>query len=111
MPAIVFVQSDVFVDYVPAADVAAGAIVIQVDLVGIAPRPIPANTLGGLAVEGIFDFPKATGVSTGIPAGTKVYWDGTNLVATATVGTNKYLGKTTRVCADADTTVRVRLCP
>jgi len=43
--------------------------------------------------------------------GTKVYWDSTNKQATATVSTNKYLGKTTKVAADGDATVRVRLTP
>jgi predicted RecA/RadA family phage recombinase len=111
MAVIVFVQDDDFVDYIPSADVAAGSIVVQGDLVGVTQRAIPANTLGGLAVEGIFDFPKATGAGSGIAAGTKVYWDATNSVATATVSTNKYLGKMARAAADADTTARVRLCP
>ena len=47
-------------------------------------RPIAANTPGSLAVAGVFDFPKATGAGSGIAAGTKVYWDATNKVATAT---------------------------
>ena len=111
MATILFVQDDEFVDYIPSQDVAAGSIVVQADLVGIAQRAIPANTLGALAVEGIFDFPKATGTSSGIAAGTKVYWDATNSVVTATASTNKYLGKTTRAAADGDATVRVRLCP
>ena len=51
----------------------------------------------------------ASGASSGIAAGTKVYWDATNVVATTTASTNKYLGKTTKVAADGDATVRVRL--
>jgi predicted RecA/RadA family phage recombinase len=105
----VFVQDDEMIDYTPTADVAAGAVVVQNDLVGVALRPIPANTLGSLAVEGVFDVPKATGAGSGITAGTKVYWDATNKVATATAGALKLLGKTTRDAADADSTVRVRL--
>ena len=42
-------------------------------------------------------------------AGPGVDGDATNVVVTATAGTNKLLGKTTADCADADTTVRVRL--
>jgi predicted RecA/RadA family phage recombinase len=111
MATAIYVMDDDIVDYTPSADVASGDVVVQTDLVGVARAPIAANTLGSLIVEGVFDFPKTTGTSTGIAVGTKVYWDGTNKVATATVGTNKYLGKTTKVAADGDATVRVRLTP
>lgn len=99
------------VDYTPSADVAAGDVVVQADLVGVARTPIAANAPGSLAIEGVFDFAKATGVSSGIAVGTKVYWDSTAKQATATVGTNKYLGKTVKTAADGDATVRVRLTP
>ena len=99
------------IDYTPTADVAAGDVVVQGDLIGVAPRPIPANTLGSLAVEGGFDFPKATGAGSAITAGTKVYWDATNKVATATASTNKIIGKTIKDAADGDATVRARLTP
>ena len=105
----IFVQDDDMIDYTPTADLAAGAVVVIGDLVGVAKKPIPANTLGSLAVEGLFDCPKAAGAGTAIPGGTKVYWDPVANVATATAGTLKYLGKTTEDAADADTTVRVRL--
>ena len=107
----IFVMEGGTVDYTPSSDVASGDVVVQTDLVGVARMPIAANTLGSLAICGIFDFPKATGTSTGIAVGTKVYWDTTNKVVTATVGSNKYLGKTTKVAADADATVRVQLTP
>jgi predicted RecA/RadA family phage recombinase len=105
----VFVQDGRAIDYTPSADVAAGDVVVQGDLVGVARSPIPANAPGSLATTGIFGFPKATGTSSGIAAGTKVYWDATNKVVTATVGSNKFLGKTTKAAADADATVQVRL--
>lgn len=105
----IFVSPGHAVDYTPSADVAAGDVVAVVDLVGVARSPIAANTAGSLAVDGVFDIAKATGAGSGIAAGTKVYWDATNKVATATVGTNKFLGKTTKAAADGDATVRVRL--
>jgi predicted RecA/RadA family phage recombinase len=104
-----YVSDDDMVDYTPTADVAAGDVVVQGDLVGVAKKPIPANTAGALAVEGLFDVPKATGAGSGIAAGTSVYWDATNKVATATATGNKLMGKTVLVAADADATVRVRL--
>jgi len=104
-----FIQDDDMIDYTPTADTPAGAVVVVGDLVAVALRPIPANTLGSVAAEGIFDFPKTAGTGTAISGGTKVYWDTVNNVATATAGTLKYIGKTTRDAADADTKVRVRL--
>jgi predicted RecA/RadA family phage recombinase len=104
-----FVQEGRQVDYTPGADVAAGAVVVQGDLVGVAPRPIPANTLGALAVEGVFDFPKATGGGTAITAGALVYWNAGASQATTTAAGNKLIGKTTKAAADADATVRARL--
>ena len=105
----IFVQDDEMVDYTPGADVAAGAVVVQTDLVGVALRPIPANTLGSLAVEGIFDFPKSTAGGSAIAVGTMVYWSTGSQQATATSAGNKLLGKVVRAAVDADTTVRVRL--
>ena len=104
-----FIQDGDSLDYTPGADVAAGAVVVQGDLVGVAKRPIPANTLGSLAVSGVFDFPKATGASTAIGAGVNVYWNAGTQVATTTASGNKLLGKTVRAAADADALVRVRL--
>ena len=68
-----YIQNGESIDYTPTADVAAGQVVVQVALVGVTKKPIPANTLAVLAVEGIFDFPKATTVGSGMPAGTPVY--------------------------------------
>jgi predicted RecA/RadA family phage recombinase len=104
-----FVQEGGAVDYTPSADVAAGDVVVQGDLVGVAGRPIAANALGALAVGGVFEFPKATGTGKAIAAGKKVYWDATNKQATETSSGNTFLGKTIAATADADATVRVRL--
>lgn len=62
-------------------------------------------------LTGVFDLPKATGTSTAIAAGVKTYWDVADQQAKADdeSGANKYLGKTVRAAADADTTVRIRL--
>jgi predicted RecA/RadA family phage recombinase len=104
-----FVQEGSAIDYTPSADVAAGDVVVQGDLAGVAPRPIAANTLGALAVGGVFEFPKATGTGKAIAAGKKVYWDATNKQATETSSGNTFLGKTVAAVGDSDATVRVRL--
>ena len=106
-----FVHDGNAIDYTPSVDVAAGDVVVQGDLVGIANLDIPRNTLGALAVTGVFDVPKLANTGAAIAAGAKVYWDAVNSVATTDTGegANKYLGKTVRAAADADATVRVRL--
>jgi predicted RecA/RadA family phage recombinase len=106
-----YVQHGDSIDHTPGADVAAGDVVVQGELVGIAKTAIAANALGAIAVVGVFDLPKATGVGTAITAGAKAYWDAGNSVATTDddTGNNKLLGKTIAAAADDDVTVRVRL--
>ena len=104
-----YVQDGRYVDYTPASAVAAGAVVVQADLVGVAVRDIPANTLGALATEGVFSFPKATGASTAIAVGATVYWASGTQLATATATGNKLIGKVVKAAADADATVLVKL--
>ena len=105
----VFVQNGDNIDYTPGVDVPAGAVVVQGELIGVTKRPIPANTLGSLAVSGVFDFPKATTAGSAISAGVNVYWNATAQQATTTASGNKLIGKTIKAADDADTTVRVRL--
>ena len=106
-----FVQEGDVVDYVPGADVAAGDVVVQTDLVGITKRDIKAGAHGALCVRGVFEVPKASGVGTAIAAGATVYWDVAEQVAktNSEAGANKLLGKTVAATVDADTLVRVRL--
>lgn len=95
--------------YTPSTDVAAGDVVVQGDLVGIALQPIPANVLGSLAVAGVFDVVKAS--ATEFAAGALVYWDATNKLAVTSggEGANKLMGKAVAAAGDGATTVRVRL--
>ncbi|MFA6134566.1 MAG: DUF2190 family protein [Phycisphaerae bacterium] len=109
MATAIFVQDGESIDYTPTSAVAAGDVVVQGDLIGVAKTPIAANALGSLAVWGVFDVPKATTGGSGLTAGTTVYWDATNKVATTTSTGNKQLGKVVTAAADADATVRVRL--
>jgi predicted RecA/RadA family phage recombinase len=107
----VFVHEGGRIDYTPGADVAAGEVVVQADLVGVAKHPIAANTLGALAIEGVFDFAKASGGGVTFATGDKVYWDDTNNLAVTTDGggANKLIGKAVQAAADADALVRAKL--
>jgi predicted RecA/RadA family phage recombinase len=111
MPTAQFVQEGTAIDYTPGADVSAGDVVVQGDLVGVAKKDITAGALGALAVAGVFDFAKESGGGVTFSAGQKAYWDATNQVAVTTDGggANKYVGKATAAAADADSTVRIRL--
>ena len=109
MALVAFVCEGNAIDYTPSSAVAAGDVVVQTDLIGVAKQPIAANTPGSLSVSGVFDFPKATGADTGLAAGVKAYWDATDKQAKADdeSGANKLLGKTIQAAADADATVRI----
>ena len=107
-----YIQTGDAVDYTPGADVGAGDVVVQGDLVGVAKLDILTGKLGALALTGLFDFPKATGESTAIAAGARCYWDAAEGVAKgdAETGANKLVGKAVKAAADADAVVRIALC-
>lgn len=115
-----FVQDGKNIDHRPAAAVAAGDVVVQGELVGVARTAIAADALGSLAVTGVFDFPKAAGVGTAITAGAEVHWKAAagQDPAVATAAANDggeplvaypLIGKCVKAAVDADATVRVRL--
>lgn len=97
------------IDHTPSSDVAAGDVVIQGELVGIARQPILANELGALTVEGVFKFVKDA--STAFAAGVNVFWDVADQEATEDddTGTNKLIGKTVLAAADTDTILLAKL--
>lgn len=108
MPQAEFVHDGIAIDYRPDSDVSGGDVIVQGDLVGVAKLDIAAGKLGALAIDGVFDFAKATDVAYSV--GAILYWDDTNHVATATATGNKEIGKVVRAAATSDTTVRIKLC-
>ena len=102
-----FIQSGASIDYTPGSAVLAGAVVVQVNLVGVACRPIAANELGSLAVEGIFSFVKTAGLQ--INVGDLVYWDTAPPEANKTSASNFLIGKCTKASATTDTRVEVKM--
>ena len=101
-----YVQKGDSIDYRPTTAVAAGSVIVIADLVGIARLDIEANTLGSLAVVGVFDIVKAAGQ---IPSGSTVYWDAGAQKATLVSGSNHYLGKAIASAADGDETPVVKV--
>lgn len=70
-----FLQDGLSIDYTPSSAVTAGDVIVEGNLIGIAKTDIAANTLGALAVSGVFRVVKATGVT--YNKGDLVYWNAT----------------------------------
>jgi predicted RecA/RadA family phage recombinase len=95
------------IQYTPSADVAAGDVVDLGSCVGIALRDIPANTLGSLALEGVFDVAKDTNA---ISLWAPVYWFATSKFGSATSSAaDATMGKCIKAALAGDATVRVKL--
>lgn len=95
------------IDYTPASDLPAGAVVVLADAIGITVRPIPAGTLGALATTGVFELARIpTGV---IPAGKRLFWDTAAQRATTDPngGANVALGLSESPSVDGQATLRV----
>ncbi len=110
-----YVQQGDSVDYTPSSAVAAGDVIVQGTLVGVAKTPIAANVLGSLAVRGVFDVAKAAVAFT---PGAAVYWDadgnpvggtaGTGAATTTRTG-NTFMGFALAAAGETATTVRTVL--
>ena len=107
MAATNFVQDGGSIDYTPSGAVAAGDVIVQGDLVGVAKNAIAANVKGALSVAGVFAFPKATTSTSALTVGTKVYWNDSSDIVSTSSGDGKYIGKVVKAAAAADTTVDV----
>lgn len=105
-----FIQDGCNIDYTPGSEVAAGQVVVQADLVGIAPHIIPANTKGALCVCGVHQFPKGASDG-GMAVGTLAYWDAGDGVAKANAeaGANKLIGKVVETASTSAVVVKIRL--
>lgn len=101
-----FVQKGESINFTPETAVAAGDLIIQNDLVGVAKLDIPAGTLGAMAVVGVYEFPKG---SAAVAFGKKVYWDTANGVVVTTATGNTLVGKAVTDAAAGDATVLVLL--
>src|ERR1035437_8426881 len=105
-----YISDGQYLPYTPSVDVAAGSVIVQGELVGVAIQDLPANRPGDRCVDGYVRFPKSAGV---IAAGTVLYWDAgvQKVTSHANGGANKYLGKNPLAAADADASVGVRFHP
>lgn len=75
---------------------------------GVACGDVASGVNGEFAVVGVFDLPKATGVT--FSQGAAVYWsDAEHRCVAANSGNSYYVGAATEAAGSGDTTVRVRL--
>ena len=79
-----FIQNGLAIDYTPGADVAAGDVVVQGVVVGVAKVPIASGVLGALAVTGIYDMVKD---DSDISSGDSLFWDADGDPVGGTAGT------------------------
>lgn len=105
-----YVSEDCAVQYTTTPAVAAGAVVMMGDLIGVANRPIAAGGTGSVDIDGIHSMPKAAAASgAAISQGAIVYWDATAGNITTTATGNKRAGKAAADASSTATTVRVIL--
>ena len=101
-----FIHDGKAIDFLSATNVAAGTVIVEGDLVGVAKLDIEAGRLGALHVVGVFDVEKG---NIAIPLGTKVYWDATAKQPVLTATGNKQLGICVQEATADDAVVRVRI--
>ena len=108
------VHAGEYIDYVPAADTTAGAVVVIGDLVGIATEDLAAGRLGCLCIEGVAEF--ATNGANAIAAGAACHWKASDSTADDAATVGPFLGSAvpkagspTVAAASDDTVVRVKL--
>ena len=104
-----YVQRGDAIDYTPMADVAAGDMVVLGKLVGVAKLDIKAGELGALALAGVYEVTKNSGVA--FAAGMEVGWNPTDrkAVAAGAAGSVK-IGHAVALTGASDPTAFVRLC-
>lgn len=93
-------------DHVAAADIANGEVVEFADSIGVALKAIANGATGPVAVQGVFELAKETGVA--FAQGDFLYWDASNNRLDKT-GTNIPAGLAAAAAGSAATTARVAL--
>ena len=101
-----YIHSGDVIDFTPTSAVAAGSVVVQGTQVGITKVAVPANTLGTLHVQGVFDINCASGTT--FSAGALLYWNaGTSLITTT--NTDVLIGRAAVAKTSGQLKARVRV--
>ena len=103
-----YVQRGEAIDYVPAADGAAGDVVKVGGLVGVAKLDIRSGELGALALTGVYEIALKEGES--VEAGDTVHFDPADGAATKTAGSGTVpFGRAVAAASGPGALVHVRL--
>ncbi|MDV6033193.1 MAG: DUF2190 family protein [Phycisphaera sp. RhM] len=106
MPA-AFLHDGSTVDFIAAADVPAGSIVVLGELAGVSKFFVAAGRTGAIAVRGVFDVLKDP--STDIAVGTRLYWSTVSWHVVKTASGHPLLGKSILPAGPGSSFVRVLL--
>lgn len=109
MATVTFKSGDVqMADYTPGADVSAGDVIVQGDMLSIALVDIDSGDKGAVAINGgVWECPKDTGSGDALAAGTLVYWDATNEIVTSSASSHETFGYVVVAAAAATATADV----
>lgn len=99
------------IEYAHSSAVVKGDILKIGVVIGVAQGDAAANASAAWLIRGRVSMPKASGGSTAIAAGTKLYWDNTNARVTATSSSNTACGYAAAASVDGDATQEVLLAP
>lgn len=101
-----YIQPGEVMDYkASSAAVASGDVVIAGSIAGVALVDIAKGATGSVQIAGVFNLPLTD--TAAVAQGTKVYWDGDGVTATATE--NDALGIAFRAAAAGDGSIDVKL--
>ena len=103
-----YIQDGKAIEITAAGAIEAGDVVVLGGIVGVANFPITSGGTGAVAIEGVFEMPKESGLA--ISGGVSVYWNPTsNYVTTSSGGSNVVCGKTIAPAGATVTVVQVKL--
>ena len=105
-----FIQDGKYLDYTASANVAAGAIVIQGGIVGVANQPIGSGATGAIATDGVFEVAKLSASGGAVfSAGAEVFWNSASGYAQGSAAGLKKVGLAIADVTSGGETVRVKL--
>lgn len=90
-----------------SAAISAGAVIISGEIVGVAKLDIPANTVGAVALVGVFDVAKAS--ADAFTVGAPVYFNATSRYAVSASSGNTKIGKAVAAAVSGGATVKVKI--
>lgn len=103
-----FVQDGKAINIAAGSDgIAAGDVVINGELVGVAKTDIPANTVGAIATEGVYEIVKGTAATFNV--GDAAYWNATSGCVQGSASGLAKIGTAVEAAVSGAETVKVKI--